>query len=111
MRAIVPLACLCLSACRTAEPDPPPVDPAALAAQRRAENDAIIRARRAELARQREARQQERSGKTAEQRLQAVLEESRAASNRRKQEHYELCLEKRRENPSVCNNLRPSSGP
>lgn len=111
MRALVPLAVLCLSACGSAEPDPPPVDPAVLAAERRAQNDAIIRARRAELAKQRAARQQERSVKTREQQLKDVLDQSRRENERWANENYQECLRRYPEKPSTCSTLRPRPAP
>lgn len=85
------LACLCLSACGAKEPEPDPEQAKAAAiAARRAEGEAAIRARRAELA---NARQPRHLGRKAQE--EAYLDDQYGADReriRREQIRYDDCV-------------------
>lgn len=104
MRASILLACLCLPACKpeAPEPDPAQVEAAAIQA-RRAQGEAAIRAKRAELRGQRE---KSRSTRQEQQKLRDAMVRGREDAIQLSRGHRDACLKARRTDPSIkCSDL------
>jgi hypothetical protein len=97
------------------KPDPQPVeDPAVAAAARRAEGEAALRARRAELAASRQQSQRERyeepkrDPQADERASREFWEKSKKAARRQQQENYDRCMA-RRDPTDNCAVLHPDA--
>lgn len=110
-RLAVLLACACLSACGADEPDPQAAadSAAAAVAARRAKGEEAIRARRAELAKERG--QREAQGSLNEQ-VRAANERSGNEARDIMRRDYHQCVEQRASDPSRdCSRLEARAYP
>jgi hypothetical protein len=112
MRVPILLVCLCLSACGRGapEPDPAQVEAAAVEA-RRAQGEAAIRAKRAEL---RAGREKSRTDRREQQKLRDAMTKPGEEALRQQQGHYQACVKARQADPSIrcsASGRVPSKGP